>query len=191
MRFPGPGSILVVQFVKDSVNTKPLSRYTWTLITILSIASFGLVGCGYFSGGAAGTGGDSSGKGKGKGKGGAGGAVPVVVAMVQKKDVPVEVMVVGSVEAFSTISVKSQVPGQLMSMHFQEGDYVKKDAKLFTIDPRPYEAQLLQAEANVARSKALLGQAQANLAKDTAAQQYAQGLAERTAELVKLGIIAR
>jgi multidrug efflux system membrane fusion protein len=168
-----------------------LSRHTWTLITVSLIASIGLAGCGYFSGGTASTGGDTSGKGKGKGKGGGGGAVPVIVASVQKKDVPVEVMVVGSVEAYSTISVKAQVPGQLMAIHFQEGDYVKKDAKLFSIDPRPYQAQLLQGEANVSRSKALLGQAQANLARDTAAQNYAQGLAERTNELVKQGIVAR
>ena len=179
--------------MKDSVNTKPLSRHTWTLLTVSFIASIGLAGCGYFSGGTASTGGDTStGKGKGgKGKGGGGGAVPVIVATVQKKDVPVEVMVVGSVEAYSTISVKAQVPGQLMAIHFQEGDYVKKDAKLFSIDPRPYQAQLLQGEANVSRSKALLGQAQANLARDTAAQVYAQGLAERTNELVKQGIVAR
>src|ERR1700731_4330188 len=105
MRAPGPRSILVVTLVKDSVNTKSLPRYSWTLCTTLLIVSLALAGCGYFSG-STGSAGDT-GKGKGKGKGGGGaGAVPVVVAKVEKKDVPVEVMVVGSVEAYSTISVK-------------------------------------------------------------------------------------
>src|SRR5437764_8638729 len=81
MRSPKAGSILVVQLVKDSVNTKPLSRYTWMLSTLVLIGFFGLVGCGLTSG-SAGTG-DTGGKGKGKGgKGGGGGAVPVVVATV-------------------------------------------------------------------------------------------------------------
>jgi membrane fusion protein, multidrug efflux system len=175
--------------VKDSVNKKPLSKHIWILISVFA-ACFLLASCGSSSGTAE-KAGDGGGKGKGKGKGGGGGAVPVVAAMVSKKDVPVEVQVVGSVEAYSTISVKAQVPGQLTNVFFQEGDYVKKDAKLFTIDPRPYQAQLSQAEANIQRSRALLAQAQANLSRDTAQQQYAQGLADRTQKLVQEGIVAK
>jgi multidrug efflux system membrane fusion protein len=154
------------------------------------MVTLALAGCG--SSNTAGTGDTGGGK-KGKGKGGAGGgaAVPVVVARVEKKDVPVEVLVVGSVEAYSTISLKSQVAGQLTNVYFQEGDYVKKGAKLFSIDSRPYEAQLMQDQANVARSKALLGQAEANLKRDEAQQQYAKGYAERTMKLVDQGIVAR
>ena len=60
-----------------------------------------------------------------------------------------EVQVIGNVEAYSTISVKAQVTGQLTNVYFQEGDFVKKDDLLFTIDQRPLEAALNQAQANV------------------------------------------
>ncbi len=164
---------------------KLLPGKSWA-IALLTVSVLLLGACGSSTPAA----GDGGGKGKGKGKGG-GGAVPVVVASAVKKDVPVEVQVVGSVEAYSTVSIKSQVSGQLQQIYFQEGDFVKKGAKLFSIDPRPFQAQLAQAEANLARSKALLGQAQANLARDVAQQQYAAGLADRTAKLVQEGIVAR
>ena len=115
--------------------------------------------------------GGGGGKGKGKGKGG-GGAVPVEVASATRRDVPIEVQAVGTVEAYTTISVKSQVGGQLTDIYVREGEYVKKGSKLFSIDARPYEAQLAQAEANKKRSEALLNQAQANLAKDEANYNY-------------------
>jgi multidrug efflux system membrane fusion protein len=169
------------------VNKKALSRLTSYFLLVAAVVL--LAGCGSSNTPAAGD--NGGGKGKGKGKGGGGGAVPVVAASVSRKDVPVEVTVVGSVEAYSTISVKAQVTGQLMNSYFQEGDYVKKGAKLFTIDARPFQAQLSQAEANAARSRALLGQAQANLARDIAGQQYAQGYADRTKKLVDQGIVAR
>ena len=57
----------------------------------------------------------------------AGGDVPVTVAKAAQKNVPVEIQVIGNVEAYSTISVKAQVPGQLTNVHFHEGDFVKKD----------------------------------------------------------------
>jgi multidrug efflux system membrane fusion protein len=142
------------------------------------------------------TGGDGSGKGGGKGggrgkRGDGGGPVPVTVTKVARRDVPIEILVVGNVEAYSTITVKAQVGGQLTEVYFKEGDYVKKGDKLFTIDPRQLEAQLAQAEANVARDRALLGQAQANLARDTANEQYAIGEADRYAQLVTQGIISK
>ena len=69
-----------------------------------------------------------------------GGDVPVTVAMAQGSDVPVEIQVIGNVEAYSTITVKAQVGGQLTDVFFHEGDYVKKGDLLFTIDQRPLEA---------------------------------------------------
>ena len=60
-----------------------------------------------------------------------------------------EIQVIGNVEAYSTISVKAQVGGQLTNVYFQEGDYVKKGDLLFTIDPRPFEAAVNQAMANL------------------------------------------
>jgi len=80
--------------------------------------------------------------------------VPVTVAVVSQKDVPVEIQVIGNVEAYSTISVKAQVGGQLTNVYFHEGDYVKTGDLLFTIDPRPFEAALNQAIANLAQQKA-------------------------------------
>jgi len=144
----------------------------------------------------------TAGRGSGGGRGGRGrgdsGPVPVVVATVMQKDVPVNIDVIGNVEAYSTISVKAQVGGQLTKVYFQEGDYVKKDDALFTIDPRPFQAQLSQAQAqlgqaqaNSARDSAALSQAQANLARDTANQKYAETEAGRYTKLFDQGIVSR
>jgi multidrug efflux system membrane fusion protein len=128
---------------------------------------------------------------KGKGRGGDGGPVPVVVANVVQKNVPIEVASVGNVEAYSTINVVPQVGGQLTEVYFHEGDYVTKGAKLFMIDPRPLAAMVAQAEANLARDTALLQQAQANLARDTANQNYARETADRYAKLFEQGIVSK
>lgn len=82
-------------------------------------------------------------------------AVPVTVGKVVKKTMPVQVTAIGNVEAYSTISIRAQVSGELLDVHFQEGDFVHKGQKLFTIDPRPYQAALAQAEAALARDKAV------------------------------------
>lgn len=134
-----------------------------------------------------------SGKGgkKGKGRGGDGGPVPVVAAKVVQRSVPIEVLAVGNVEAYSTINVVPQVGGQLTQVYFHEGDYVAKGAKLFMIDPRPLEAMVAQAEANLARDTALLQQAQANLARDTANQKYARETADRYGKLFEQGIVSK
>jgi multidrug efflux system membrane fusion protein len=68
--------------------------------------------------------------------------------------VPLQLRAVGNVEAYATVSVKSQVTGVLNKAHFREGQDVKKGQLLFTIDPRPFEAALKQAEANLARDTA-------------------------------------
>ena len=79
------------------------------------------------------------------GRRGAGGDVPVTVANAVQRDVPVEVQVIGHVEAYSTITVKAQASGQLTDVYFHEGDVVHKGEKLFTIDKRPLEAAYQQA----------------------------------------------
>jgi len=81
-------------------------------------------------------------------------AIPVVVGTVKIKAMPVEVIAVGHVEAYSTVSIEAQVPGQLLDVHFKEGDFVHKGQLLLTLDPRPYEAALAQAKAALARDKA-------------------------------------
>jgi membrane fusion protein, multidrug efflux system len=117
--------------------------------------------------------------------------VPVTVATAVKKDVPVEVQVIGNVEAYSTIAVKAQVGGELTEVHFREGDYVRAGDPLFTIDPRPLKAMLNEAEANLAKDEAALGQAQANLVRDTAQQKYAQSQADRYTRLFQAGIVSK
>ena len=88
--------------------------------------------------------------------------VPVLVATVTEKTVPVELKVIGNVEAYSTVSIKSRLAGQLVQVNFKEGQDVKQGDLLFVIDPRPYEAALRQVEANLARDKALATKAQAD-----------------------------
>lgn len=136
-------------------------------------------------------GGGGGGKGKGKGKGGNNAPQPVEVAVAAQRDVPIDISVVGSVEAYKTISVKSQVSGILTEMFFNEGDMVKKDQKLFSVDARPYQAALAQAEANLKRDQALLGQAEANMKRDTANQKYTRDSADRFARLLSDGVVSK
>jgi multidrug efflux system membrane fusion protein len=105
--------------------------------------------------------------------------------------VPVEIVAVGNVEAYSTISVKSQVTGQLQQAFFHEGDVVRKGDRLFTIDPRPLEASLKQAEATLVRDQALLNQAEAQIARDKANAEYQRLTADRQAQLATRGLISK
>jgi len=107
--------------------------------------------------------GGAQGQDQGRGAGGAGAgrarggeAVPVLVATAVQKAVPLQIRAVGNVEPYTTVSVKSQVTGVLQQAHFKEGQDVKKGQLLFTVDPRPFEAALKQAEANMARDNAQL-----------------------------------
>lgn len=103
----------------------------------------------------------SESEGRGAVSGGSGvDVVPVVVAPVRREDVPVQVRAIGTVEPFSTVSVKPQVDGQLSEVHFAEGAVVHKGDLLFTIDPRPFEAALRQAEGSLARTVAEANNAQ-------------------------------
>jgi membrane fusion protein, multidrug efflux system len=99
-------------------------------------------------------GGQGQGRGGGRSRGGE--VVPVLVATAVQKSVPLQIRAVGNVEAYTTVSVKSQVTGVLQQAHFKEGQDVKKGQLLFTVDPRPLEAALKQAEANLARDTAQL-----------------------------------
>src|SRR3954447_17308836 len=102
----------------------------------------------------------------GRGRGGDAGAAPVVTAKASEKDVPVDLAAIGNVEAYASISIRSQVTGQLQDIAFREGDTVRKGQELFTLDRRPFEAALAQAEANLTRDKALLAQSEAQLTRD-------------------------
>ena len=89
-------------------------------------------------------------------------AVPVAVAPAVQQDMPVYLTGLGSVTAFNTVSVKSRVDGQLVAVNFREGQQVNKGDLLILIDPRPYEVQLAQAEAQLYKDQASLRDAQLN-----------------------------
>lgn len=102
-------------------------------------------------------------------------AIPVVVAKVTQRAMPVQLSAIGNVGSYS-VSVRAQVAGELLEVHFREGDFVHKDELLFTIDPRPYEAALAQAQATLLRDKAV------------AANSKAQ--AQRLAKLLADGVVS-
>jgi len=81
-------------------------------------------------------------------------AVPILAAKVVQKTVADTIRAIGRVEAFSTVDVKAQINGQVMQVHFRQGQDVKQGDLLFTIDPRPFEAALQQAQANLAKDRA-------------------------------------
>jgi multidrug efflux system membrane fusion protein len=80
--------------------------------------------------------------------------VPVTIAAVLQKSVPVEIVLIGTAEPVSTVSIRSQTTGQLISVNFTEGDEVTKGQRLFALDRRPLEAALEEAQANLARDEA-------------------------------------
>jgi membrane fusion protein, multidrug efflux system len=103
--------------------------------------------------------------------------VPVTVAEAAERDVPVQVTAIGNVEAYSTVTIKTLVDGEIQKAHFTQGQDVRKGDLLFSIDPRPFKATLLQAEANLARDEAQAKNARQQL--------------ERNAQLEKAGIISK
>ena len=104
-------------------------------------------------------------------------AVPVMVGTIGQKTMPVQLRAIGNVQSYSTVAVKTQVGGELQHVYFKEGQEVHKGDLLFTIDPRPFEAQLKQAEANLARDLAQLENAHLE--------------ARRYADLVKKAYVAQ
>lgn len=111
-------------------------------------------------------------------------AVPVGVAAVEQRMVPLQETAVGNVQAYATVGVKSQIAGQIVQVHFTEGRDVKRGELLFTIDPRPPEAALRQSEANVAKDVAQLRQAEAALAQRHA--EVTQALANLERDLAQM-----
>ncbi|MDR2172893.1 MAG: MdtA/MuxA family multidrug efflux RND transporter periplasmic adaptor subunit [Burkholderiales bacterium] len=90
-------------------------------------------------------------------------AVPIQAATVQKSAFDVYLEALGTVTAAQTVVVHSRVDGQLLKLHFNEGDAVKAGTLLAEIDPRPYQVQLTQAEGQMARDRAQLENAKADL----------------------------
>ncbi len=102
--------------------------------------------------------------GKGKGNFSAGNmVVPVVVATAQRGDLPVYFNGLGTVTAFNTVTVRSRVDGQLISIAFKEGQFVHEGDVLAQIDPRPFQVQLAQAMGQLAKDQAQRRDAEVNL----------------------------
>src|SRR5438105_8772739 len=127
------------------------------------------------------------------GRGGRGGgeAVPVEVAAVTQQDVPIQIKSIGNVEAVTTIAVRSQVEGTLLRVGFVPGQEVKKGDLLFAIDPRPLQAQLSQAEANLLKSMAAVRQGNDIVARDEAAAANDRIIVNRDTKLVEAGVVPR
>lgn len=79
---------------------------------------------------------------------------PVSVGQVRQEDVPVALKAIGKVEALATVAIKARVTGQLVTVHFKEGQFVRKGDLLFTIDPAPFQVALREAQAQAARDQA-------------------------------------
>lgn len=90
---------------------------------------------------------------------------PVTVASAVAQDVPIYIDAVGKIVAREVVSIQPQVSGRVTKIHFSDGADVKIGDLLFTIDPRPYEAQLHQAEANLVQAEAALNLAKINFAR--------------------------
>lgn len=103
--------------------------------------------------------------------------VPVTVSPVASKTMPIYLTELGTVTAFNTVTVKSRVDGQLLSVDVREGQQVRKDQVLAMIDPRPYQAALAQAEGQ--------------LAKDVAASDYAKSESARYTALFEAGVVSK
>lgn len=86
-------------------------------------------------------------------------AIPVSVAKAVRMTVPVRLHAIGNVEPYTTVAVKARIDGQIVAVHFKEGGEVRQGQTLFQIDRRPFEAQLAQAQANLAKDRALLDHA--------------------------------
>ena len=86
-------------------------------------------------------------------------AVPVTIGSVAVQDVPLRLHAIGNVEPYTSVAVKARVDGQIVAVKFKEGDEVRQGAVLFEIDRRPFDAQLKQAQANLAKDKALFDHA--------------------------------
>jgi multidrug efflux system membrane fusion protein len=117
--------------------------------------------------------------------------VPVEMAPATQMDVPVQIKSIGNIEALSTISIRSQVEGTLQSVRFTPGGEVKQGQVLFTIDPRPLQAALSGAEANLAKAMAAVSQGRQVVARDEATAVNSRNIAKRDAQLVEAGVISR
>jgi len=116
---------------------------------------------------------------------------PVQVTVAINQDVPTYLDAIGKTVAREVVSIQPQVSGRITKIHFTDGANVKKGQLLFTIDTRPFEASLRQAQANLSKDSALKKQAEANLAREIAQAKWGLAQVERYRVLVEQGVVPR
>lgn len=116
---------------------------------------------------------------------------PVVVSTAVSQDVSTYMDALGRIVAREVVSIQPQVSGRIDKIHFTDGANVKKGQLLFTIDPRPFEANLKQAQANLAKDIAAKKQAEANLAREIARENWGRAQVDRYRTLVEQGVVPR
>jgi len=116
---------------------------------------------------------------------------PVSATAAIMQDVPNYIDAIGKTVAREVVSIQPQVSGRIIKIHFTDGANVRKGDMLFTIDTRPFEANVRQAQANVSKDLALKKQAEANLARDIAQAKWGEVQVKRYGELVTGGVVPR
>ena len=116
---------------------------------------------------------------------------PVVVTTAVSQDVSNYMDALGKIVAREVVSIQPQVSGRITQIHFTDGANVSKGQLLFTIDPRPFEASLKQAQANLSKDFAAKKQAEANLAREIARENWGRAQVERYRTLVEQGVVAK
>jgi multidrug efflux system membrane fusion protein len=133
----------------------PRRARKWIWLPVFLVAAYGVW---HYRPAAATIAPEGTGAGGGRGGRGAAGAnavVPVVAAAATKGSIPVYLRGIGNVTPAATVTLHSRVDGQIVTVHFTEGQFVHKDDLLVEIDPRPYEAALAQAQGQLAHDTAL------------------------------------
>ncbi len=146
-------------------NNIPAARYlslkkpqTWLLLLVIIVAG----GAGYWYFGGSKSADTAAGSGGKAGRNG-GKPMPVMTATASTDEIAIFLNGLGTVTPLATVSVKSRIDGEIMQLHFKEGQMVKRGQLLAEIDPRPYQAALMQAEGQWTRDKALLANARIDL----------------------------
>jgi multidrug efflux system membrane fusion protein len=116
---------------------------------------------------------------------------PVTVTAAVASDVPTYLDAIGKTVAREVVSIQPQVSGRVTSIHFTDGSNVKKGQLLFSIDTRPFEVNVQQAQANFSRDQAQKRLAEANLAREIAQAKWGLAQVERYRKLVEDGVVSR
>lgn len=138
------------------VSSKPVRRWRWLKWAALGTLALVVVYAAFVRPSVRSTAGAAA-------RGGAARAVPVTAEAAHKADLNVRITALGTVTPVFTVTIRSRVDGELQKIYFEEGKTVEAGALLAEIDPRPFEVQKLQAEAQLAKDTALLENASADL----------------------------